>query len=319
MELVSVIIPVYNVFSYLSQCVDSVISQTYQTIEIILVDDGSTDESGKICDDYARKDKRISVIHQKNGGLSAARNTGIKNANGKYIFFVDSDDCIAKDTIEKMVSNQKVNNADVVICNFKYMNSNDNAKTESNLLRKSYTNWDTHTFWNYYFQSQYSFIFTIACNKLYKRRLLDNLRFPVGKLNEDDYFANSLFFKKLKINYINDELYVYRQRENSIMHSRKNVNNYDGIYAILKRADIFAQKGQTKFTKSCLNHALGLVSRKLRSNCLNKTQNYFNVLDEIKTRVLKYPNMKLIIKLFLINNMPLLYLKLVDSLHSSNR
>lgn len=314
MELVSIIIPVYNVYNYLSKCIDSVISQTYPAIEIILVDDGSTDNSDKICDKYAKQDKRIRVIHQKNKGLSEARNVGLKYANGRYIFFVDSDDYILENTIKDMIVNQKENNADIVICNFKYMNSA--TKEESNVLKRSYFGWDTCTFWSYYFRSQYSFIFTIAWNKLYKKQLFNDISFPVGKLNEDDYLANTLFFKKLKINYVNEKLYVYRQRKNSIMHSQNNIDNYDGIYAIINRTKLFAQRGQYDFVRLCLNHALGLISSKLRNNCLKKNEDYLTVLSAINKEILTYPNVKLLLKLLLIQNIPSLYLKLSDVFHN---
>ena len=115
-ETISIIIPVYNVEKYLNKCLNSVIEQTYKNIEVILIDDGSTDNSGKICDEYAKNDIRIKIIHQQNGGVSTARNNGLEHATGKYITFVDSDDYIEKEMIETMAKKIMKKNADIVIC-----------------------------------------------------------------------------------------------------------------------------------------------------------------------------------------------------------
>ena len=121
MDKISIIIPVYNVETYIHKCIGSVLAQTYRNIEVILVDDGSPDNSGIICDEYAKKDKRVIVIHKKNGGLSDARNAGIDAATGDYIVFVDSDDYIAPDMIEKLYETQKRNNADITVCGYRWV------------------------------------------------------------------------------------------------------------------------------------------------------------------------------------------------------
>ena len=113
---ISVIVPVYNVEPYVRECIESICGQTYRHLEIILVDDGSTDQSGAICDEYARKDSRVQIVHQKNGGLSAARNTGIAMATGEYISLIDSDDFIGRQMLERMLAAAKASHADIVIC-----------------------------------------------------------------------------------------------------------------------------------------------------------------------------------------------------------
>lgn len=118
-ELISIIVPVYNVEQYLDDCLISIINQTYKNLEIILIDDGSTDKSGKICDEYAKKDSRIIVIHKENGGVSSARNAGLRIAKGAYIGFVDPDDWIAEDMYEVLYSNAKKYDADVSVCKYK--------------------------------------------------------------------------------------------------------------------------------------------------------------------------------------------------------
>lgn len=129
-DLISIIVPVYKVENYLSKCLDSMICQTYKNIEIILVDDGSPDNSGKICDDYAKKDSRIKVIHKENGGLSDARNAGLKIATGKYIGFVDSDDYISVEMYEKLYNQAKKEDADIACCNYY------RVKMEKNLIKE---------------------------------------------------------------------------------------------------------------------------------------------------------------------------------------
>lgn len=120
-EQISVIIPIYNVEKYLSDCVESVLKQTYTDLEIILVDDGSQDASGQICDDYAKQDSRVQVIHKKNGGLSSARNAGIDQATGQYFFFLDSDDWIAENALELLYKEIKSTGSDLALCNMQYV------------------------------------------------------------------------------------------------------------------------------------------------------------------------------------------------------
>ena len=196
-DLISVIIPVYNVEKYIEKCIYSVINQTYKNIEIILVDDGSTDISGKICDDFEKKDYRIKVIHKKNGGLSDARNVGIDVSTGKYIVFIDSDDYVDKKHIEYLYNMITKNNADISICQFNivYENSDiqitdftkkdtikifDNKKAlETMLYNKKFCN--------------------SACTKMYKKELFDDIRFPIGKLYEDLGTTYKLIEKTTKV------------------------------------------------------------------------------------------------------------------------
>ena len=137
-ELISIIVPVYNIENYLDKCIESIVHQTYKNLEILLIDDGSTDHSGKKCDEWAKKDKRIRVIHKKNGGVSSARNIGLEKAKGEYIGFVDGDDFVNKKMYEEMHRQMKKNNADFVICDYnECYNQNDNFKDrgkENNLI-----------------------------------------------------------------------------------------------------------------------------------------------------------------------------------------
>ena len=191
-RLVSIIIPVYNVQNELKSCVDSVISQTYKNIEIIIIDDGSTDESAKICDNYEKKDNRIKVIHKLNGGLSDARNWGLECARGEYVYFLDSDDLIKVDTIELLVCYCEKYDAEIGIswfCSF-YSDSQLNnlliscGNKDIEIMSKKEAIKKMILPGNY----DHS-----GCGKLYKRSLWKDVAFPKGKLYEDDRTGNESF------------------------------------------------------------------------------------------------------------------------------
>lgn len=226
-DLITIVIPVYNVEKYLGRCIDSVIKQTYKNIEIILVDDGATDQSGNICDEYAEKDKRIKVIHKKNGGLSDARNAGIDIATGKYISFIDGDDFVADNYVEKLYNLIKKNNSDVSVCIWKKI-------FEDGKTKKSYfTFFHREITSNNYIMLQhmlYQKLFdTSACAKLYDISLFNNIRYPKGKLYEDLATTYKLFLKSKKITYSNDVIYYYFVRNNSITQSNFKEKDMDLI------------------------------------------------------------------------------------------
>lgn len=229
--LVSIVVPVYKVENYLDKCVNSIVTQSYKNLEIILVDDGSPDKSSLMCDKWAKKDSRIKVIHKENGGLSDARNCGIRKAKGEYLFFVDSDDWIAPDIIKKMVFYMHKFHADMVVCQFVYAFSNGKIKRNYNsrkrvkclskkqafdLLAKDYE--ITNHVWR----------------KLYKRTLVPEEIFPKGKNFEDSFAMPTLFSKCEVIVSINDIGYYYRQNENSISHTESMANVQDHYESILK-------------------------------------------------------------------------------------
>lgn len=225
-ELVSVIVPVYNVEKYLSQCLDSIIHQTYKNLEIILVNDGSTDGSGKICDDYAAKDGRIKVIHQENGGLSDARNKGLDLMTGQFVTFVDSDDYLENNCIHTLYTYAYTCKTDISIGKFIEFEEN----TSQFLFHNHLNNGNKIEFLtgdqclerhHKYFLS----IFVTAWAKLYRTSLFNDsnpckkIRYPLGVLHEDQYTTHKLFFKSNKIVFVNDYLYVYRVRKNSITNT----------------------------------------------------------------------------------------------------
>lgn len=181
---ISVIVPVYKVEPYLSRCLDSIINQTYRNLEIILVDDGSPDHCGEICDEYARQDSRIRVIHKSNGGLSDARNHGIDVATGDYIAFVDSDDYVTTDMYEKMLARLEFDNSDMVVCNY-YRFDEGSVPPEYGYINLPDRVLSKDEAFDFYLQIGGDYV--SAWNKLYKRGIFADLRYPTGKIYEDTF------------------------------------------------------------------------------------------------------------------------------------
>jgi glycosyltransferase involved in cell wall biosynthesis len=215
---VSIIVPVYNTGTYLKKCIDSIIAQTYASFELIIVDDGSTDASPQICDDYAKQDKRVKVIHKKNGGLSDARNVGINNSIGEYILFIDSDDWISANMIEELYNNSRKYDADMVISNYLCVNESGNDEGYYKLYIDFMVISGREAISKLYDPNQVYYI--IMCAKLIKRKLFDNLRFRVGTVNEDELLTHHLLDKCNKIVCLPQRHYYYYQRPNSIMHTK---------------------------------------------------------------------------------------------------
>ena len=211
MDLISIIIPIYNVEKYIHRCVDSVINQTYQKLEIILVDDGSPDDCGKICDEYATKDNRIRVIHKENGGLSDARNHGIDSATGEWFFFLDSDDWIYPQTIEKLYDAAIKNDVSISICNY--------SRTEGELpsvdISEKAELWTPKDLY-----LKHHVTSTIACAKLYRKNCFKRIRYPVGKIHEDEFVTYKILFAQEKIAFIDQPYYAYFMNGEGIMRSK---------------------------------------------------------------------------------------------------
>lgn len=215
---ISVIIPVYNVEKYVAQAIESAQRQTYHDVEIILVDDGSGDRSGLICDAYAAKDRRIQVIHQSNAGLSAARNVGVERAQGEYLFFLDADDYMAEDCLEHMASCAQRYQADIVYAqHIKFQDATmpckDMATTGKCVVMTKEQMLKQLMLVGPWAQENV----VIACNKLYARRLFAQIRFPIGRTHEDEYVAHLLYDKASGIVFLDRLTYFYRVRAGSIM------------------------------------------------------------------------------------------------------
>lgn len=216
--LISIIVPIYNVESYVNKCIDSILNQTYKNIEIILVDDGSSDGCGAICDEYANQDKRIIIVHQDNKGLSGARNAALDIAKGDYILFVDGDDWIEHNTCELLLKNAIEQQADLV--SFGY------NKVFSTVNRESFVIDTPGIKSKVYVMRQLIWhgwkISDVVWNKIYSRNLFDGIRFPLGRQNEDLGTLYRLIHNAHTIYMSNDVLYNYTQREGSITKN----NNY---------------------------------------------------------------------------------------------
>lgn len=230
---VSVIIPVYNVATYLDDCLKSVVSQSYRNLEIIAVDDCSTDSSGSILDEWAKKDSRIRVIHKENGGLSSARNAALDVATGDYIAMIDSDDFWDCDAVETMFSLLTGNNADMVIARGRRVD------VEGNELPGNEKGMDTHyegviseeEFWK---ERARDMFYVVAWSKLYKRELFDDIRFPEGKINEDVAVLWKIVCKCKKIVATEKKIYSWRQRDGSITRSEFGYRNMFLPHALLE-------------------------------------------------------------------------------------
>ncbi len=216
-KLVSIIIPVYNVEEFLNECVDSVLSQTYKNLEIYLVDDGSTDNSGTICNDYLSKDKRIKVIHKKNGGLSSARNIAMDVMNGEYVYFLDSDDYISTDMIEKYVSLMDDFDADIVQgTSYEFWGEVNASINHTKIESKPEVFSSSEAIKNMLMDEK---LCHAAAGSLFKTCLFDDIRFPLGKLYEDFATTYYVVAKVNKLVYIDDKRCFYRTRPGSIMSS----------------------------------------------------------------------------------------------------
>ncbi|WP_160689425.1 glycosyltransferase [Clostridium sp. C2-6-12] len=225
-DLISIIVPVYNVEKYLPQCINSLINQTFKNLEIILVDDGSLDTSGEICDEFSKIDNRIIVIHKENNGLSSARNAGLEIAKGDYIGFVDSDDWLDENMYEILFKLIKDNDSDISCCKFfKAADSDEKIPIINNEIIQSFTNIEglNNFYTDLYTQT------VVAWNKLYNRNLFDNIVYPTGKIHEDEGTTYKLFYKANKITYTNKPLYYYRTTPDSITTRKFNKKRLDII------------------------------------------------------------------------------------------
>lgn len=211
MDKISIIVPIYNVEKYLRDCIETIINQTYKNIEIILVNDGSTDSSLEICKEYAQINDKIKIVDKKNGGLSAARNTGLEHATGKYIMFIDSDDYLALNSCEVLYNAIKDTEFEFVTANFAFTN-NDGTPWKKPMFSEKFQN--TSLDIEDYKKSFY-LVNSAVWNKIFRKEFLDNndLKFEVGFLAEDAVFTTLAFLKAKKTYYIKDVVYYYRQRE----------------------------------------------------------------------------------------------------------
>ena len=249
-DLISIIVPIYGVEKYLRRCIDSIIRQTYTNLEIILVDDGSPDDCGRICDEYAKTDSRIKVIHKTNGGLSDARNAGIDLANGEYLLFVDSDDYINTNMISDLYESLIRFSAEVSVCRYQSVRDDEEIDIEQNedysdafILTKE----DFLSNPEYIYERRLEFI--VAWNKLYARKLFENIRYPKGKVHEDEFTTYKLMYASAKTVYVPYVLYYYVQRGDSIMSAGITRKRLLVLDAISERLSFYESRNEQGFWK----------------------------------------------------------------------
>ena len=275
-SLISIIVPVYKVENYLERCLISIIRQSYQNLEIILVDDGSPDDCPLLCDAWAEKDKRIRVIHKANGSLSDARNVGIDASHGDYLMFVDSDDYISLEMCQKLMNTAIIEDADIVSCNL-YWTYGDGTRR-----REQMSVFDAPRVWTgkemlYHYYVQGSTDLCVVWNKLYKRALFFNeekkIRFPHGRMHEDNAVNYLLYYEADRIAVIPDALYFYVQRNGSIMQQYNDKNMAD-IILCAKEWKAWAADKEKKLQElmdfAILNTFLALVMRTFSDAHLDK-------------------------------------------------
>lgn len=245
-DKITVIVPVYNVESYLRKCLDSIIAQTYKNIEIVVVNDGSTDASGEICKEFSEMDHRIIYIEQENAGLSAARNTGLENMSGDYVTFVDSDDWIELDYVETLYKKITQYQADIAVGNYYSFNESE-GMFYFHILGDSYYEkvYDNISIFENLYESQEmkNFALISAWGKLYKARLFEQLRFDVGKLGEDGYLNQKIYLLAEKIVYIHKGIYSYRIRNNSLSRTWTEKWMHALVDAMSERITLLASLG----------------------------------------------------------------------------
>lgn len=238
---VSVIIPIYDVEKYLQSCIDSVCQQTYRQLEIILVDDGSPDQCGEICDRYAVKDSRIFVIHKENGGLSSARNAGLECATGDYISFVDADDTVHPRFVEILVGLAEAYHCDIAQCDF-LMVAENSQKLPLNRQQELLL-CDGEQAVHELCSGGDAGKFTVAWNKIYKKKLFEGIQYPEGRIHEDEFTSYRILWKAQKMVVTNLYLYYYLQRKTSIMGRRFSVKRLDILDAFRERLCFLREKG----------------------------------------------------------------------------
>lgn len=282
--LISIIVPVYRVEDYLKRCVDSLLSQTYENLEIILVDDGSPDRCPAICEEYGRKDARVRVIHQENVGLSGARNAGIDAARGAYLAFVDSDDYVAPDFIEALYGLAAETGCPIAQCRFAYVQGEplgDRRGRDFRIYRGE------SLMEQLYGPENEATYFVVAWNKLYRRDLFDHIRYPEGRIHEDEATTYLLFHEGKKLAFLDRALYGYYTANSGSITARFSGKRLQWLTAHEERIGFFKKNGYERL--------LPAAYRKLCDACItfyfrctDETEGAAKIRKELKKRLKEY-------------------------------
>ena len=312
-ELVSIIIPVYNVEKYLDRCIRSVLSQSYKKIEIVLVDDGSTDSCPKMCDDYAKTDSRIIALHKKNGGLSDARNYGLLFAKGKYVTFIDSDDCVEETYIQYLLENLEQFNADISMCSFRKFITLSELKAQNEIAEGKLSVISGKEALERFC---YHNIPHEAWAKLYRIELFQDIKFPKGKIYEDYGTVYKLFYNSKKVVLGDAKKYFYFQRENSIMNNTFSLKNMDRAELTEEFLNFIKEKSPelegASYTRALISYSM------LLRDCPNTAENMetrieiANKIREYSKEVIKHKNNKFsIICMAILSNISISWLQIL--------
>ncbi len=323
-DLITVIIPVYNMKKYLKKCVASVLSQTYTFLEIILIDDGSNDGSAEICDEYSKQDTRIKVIHKNNGGLSDARNRGLQEATGKWISFVDSDDYIQENMLETLINNAVETDADMAVTGMLYLTEQGVVTRKYIPLKQTLSGWDTIA---WYLKTGGGKEY--MCNKLYKKHLFEDINFPKGKIFEDSFVMYQLMALCSKIVFIPEMGYYYIQRESSLSKGLNVVSQMDSLEAKVNKLH-FLEANRSElapYSKQEIIQTCGWLLIKLlearrenKNNQLYKAE-YSKLMAEFRNakQGAAYPYFTNRFTVLLISISPKLYFKVCNFMHKKSR
>lgn len=301
MPKISVIVPVYNVEPYLSRCIDSVLNQTFSDFELILIDDGSPDKCPEICDMYAVKDNRIHVIHQKNGGLSAARNAGIdwafKNSDSEFLTFIDSDDWFCGQYLEFLYNAYLKTGLNVVIGGYERVSieeASDACDFECEIVETE----------KLFVENRVNAI--VAWGKLVRKSLYKDIRFPVGKIHEDEFTTYKILFMNEQVAYVKEPLYKYFFAENSIMNSGWSIKRLDALEAFEEQIIFFKANKQQKALMSSeelyLKDMANGIKNLRQSGCIGlvikyKTKLFISLIKYYKSAALNDRDFRNIIRL----------------------
>ncbi len=275
---VSVVVPIYNVENYLDRCVDTIVCQTYKNLEIILVDDGSTDNSGKLCDAWSEKDERVRVVHKKNGGLSSARNAGMEHATGDCIMFEDSDDWLEKELIEKCVKRMDTDESDLVIFGYRKVDEEENSQGEFTFGNETFSKEElTEQLYDRILEMSFGY----AWNKLYRMEVLvqSGLKNDSSIIDREDLVFNMQLLKYLKrISYMDYVGYNYLQRSTSLLHNSNlaRLKNIGPFCERMYHIDLQNEVSQKKVYSMNVLHYLSdcIIKNVLWNKELNRKQKY---------------------------------------------
>lgn len=280
--------PVYNIQQYIRKCIQSILQQTYTNLEVIIVNDGSTDQSGNMCEEMAKMDSRICIIHKENEGLAEARNTGLKAARGQYIVFVDGDDYIEKDMIQKLHQCIEQDHSDFVLCNIHYVDEEGRyIKSKEVSLEDGIVG--QKEFWKGYYGGLIV-PYVVSWNKLYKKELFEHTFFEKGKIHEDEFILHQIISQCNIISVVKDKLYNYVQRSDSIMSKKYNINRLQAFEALNIRIDYFDTSGQ-EYIESTINSMLGILLKASVNLDLSNLENKKRLGEYIrvyKKRIVQY-------------------------------